>query len=282
MADIKLGDFYLSKEESKDIFEFLAKKRNIKNYKSKSSDRLYKIFKKQSKNKKRIDDIRDELKDPTYNISNSELKEIKKTLYNIEKRKKISSRKTTKYLDELDKKILKLENCHYNDYEYKGIKDIKYLFKLSIDKDHYKPILVKSGYNGNYVRYESKGDRILTLIEYIFLIALKYLRKLINYYKNKGEWKLQLITEFNFTSLKPGSDETHIMHTRRDNIEIIIGDDNDDIIEELFRSFLQKYEENLQNKMRVSDFEFDGVIFLYYDFNKISLNRGGSYIDSPK
>ena len=28
--------------------------------------------------------------------------------------------------------------------------------------------------------------------------------------------------------------------------------------------------------------EFDGVDFLCYDFNKISLNRGGSYIDSPK
>ena len=59
-----LGDLYLSKEESKDIIELLAKKRNIKNYKSKSSDRLYNIFKKQSKNKKRIDDIRDELKNP--------------------------------------------------------------------------------------------------------------------------------------------------------------------------------------------------------------------------
>ena len=67
----------MSKEESKDIIEFLAKKRNIKNYKSKSSDKLYKIFKKQFKNKKRIDDIRDELKDPTYNIFKSELKEIK-------------------------------------------------------------------------------------------------------------------------------------------------------------------------------------------------------------
>ena len=72
------------------------------------------------------------------------------------------------------------------------------------------------------------------------------------------------------------------MHTRSDNIKIMIGDDNDDIIEELFRSFLHKYEENLQNKMRGSDFEFDGVNFLYYDFNKISLNRGRSYIDSPK
>ena len=46
MADIKLGDLYLPKEEPKDIIEFLAKKRNIKNYKSKSSDRLHKIFKK--------------------------------------------------------------------------------------------------------------------------------------------------------------------------------------------------------------------------------------------
>ena len=34
--------------------------------------------------------------------------------------------------------------------------------------------------------------------------------------------------------------------------------------------------------MRGSDFDFDGVNFLYYDFNEISLNRGGSYIDSPK
>ena len=95
MENIKLGDLYLSKEESKDIIEFLAKKRNIQNYKSKSSDRLYKTFKKQSKNKKRIDDIRDELKDPTYNISRSESKEIKKNLYNIEKRNKIGSKKTT-------------------------------------------------------------------------------------------------------------------------------------------------------------------------------------------
>ena len=72
------------------------------------------------------------------------------------------------------------------------------------------------------------------------------------------------------------------MHTRSDKIEIMIGDDSDDIIEEHFKSFLQKYEENLQNKMRGSDFEFDGVNFLYYDFNEISLNRSGSYIDSPK
>ena len=72
------------------------------------------------------------------------------------------------------------------------------------------------------------------------------------------------------------------MYTRSDNVEIMFGDDNDDIIEQLFESLLRKNEENLQNKMRGSDFEFDGVNFLYYGFNKTSINRGGSYTDSPK
>ena len=34
--------------------------------------------------------------------------------------------------------------------------------------------------------------------------------------------------------------------------------------------------------MKESDFEFDGVNFFCYDFNKTSINRGGSYIDSPQ
>ena len=67
---------------------------------------------------------------------------------------------------------------------------------------------------------------------------------------------MQLTIEVNFISLKPGSDETRIMYTRNDNIEIMFGDDNDDII-----SLLQKYEENLLNKMKGSEFEFDGVNF---------------------
>ena len=72
------------------------------------------------------------------------------------------------------------------------------------------------------------------------------------------------------------------MHTKSDNEEFMNGSDTDEIIKGLFESFLQKYEENLQEKMKGLDFEFDGVNFLYYDFNKININRGGSYIDSPK
>ena len=114
------------------------------------------------------------------------------------------------------------------------------LFELSINKDYYKPTLAKSGYNNNYTQYESKGDKILTLEEYLALIE-QYLRELINYYKNKGESKVQLIADINFISLKPGSDETRVMYTKSDNIEIRIGDDINNVIKELFKSFLKRY-----------------------------------------
>ena len=93
---------------------------------------------------------------------------------------------------------------------------------------------------------------------------------------------MQLTAEINFISLKPGSDETRVMYARSYNEEIMNGSDTDEVIKLLFESFLQKYKENLQEKMKGSDFEFDGVNFFYYDFNKTSINRGGSYIDSPQ
>ena len=80
MENIKIGDLYLSKKESRDILELL-----VNDCKSKSNDRLHEIFKKQSKNKERIDNIGEDL---SYKLSKSELKAIKTNLYNIKKRKK--------------------------------------------------------------------------------------------------------------------------------------------------------------------------------------------------
>ena len=190
--------------------------------------------------------------------------------------------KTRKYLDELDEKIRKLDKYyHDDDFEFRGIKNIQDLFKSSIDEDYYKPTLVKSGYNSNYTQYESRGDKILTVKEYLGLIE-PYLADMINDYKIKGEWKIQLTAEINFTSLKPDSNEKRIMHTKSDNAEVMIGNDTNEVIKELFKSFLQRYQEGLLEKMRGSDFAFEGVNLMYYDFNKISLNRGGSYIEPAK
>ena len=151
------------------------------------------------------------------------------------------------------------------------------MFKISI----YKPTIVKSGYNNNYIEYRSEGDKLLTIEEYLNLIE-PYLRELIKDHKNKGEWKIQLTAQISFISLRPGSDETHVMHTRSANEEFMNGSDTDEIIKELFKSLLQRYQENLQEKMKGLDFAFDGVNYLYYDLNKISISKVGSYIDSPK
>ena len=90
------------------------------------------------------------------------------------------------------------------------------------------------------------------------------------------------MAQINFISLRSGSDKTRVMHTRSINEEFRNGSDTDENIKELFKSLLQRYQENLQEKMEGSDFAFDEVNYLYYDLNKISISKGGSYIDSPK
>ena len=112
---------------------------------------------------------------------------------------------------------------HDSEFEFRG-KNIQDLFKSSIDEDYYKPTLVKSGYNSNYAQYESKGDKTLTVKESLSLME-PYLADRINDYKSKGEWKIQLTAEINFTPLKPDSNETRIMHTKSDNTEIMTGSD---------------------------------------------------------
>ena len=77
-------------------------------------------------------------------------------------------------------------------------------------------------------------------------------------------------------------DETRAMHAKNDNVEIMVGNETDEIIIELFKSLSQRYQEGLEESIRGSEFIFDSGDALYYDLNKISLSRGGSYIDSPK
>ena len=99
--------------------------------------------------------------------------------------------------------------------------------------------------------------------------------------ETSDEWKIQLTMAINFISSKD-SDETRTKHTKSNNVEIMIGSNTDEMIKDLFKSFLQKYQEGLEESMRRSEFVYDSVDVLYYNLNKVSLSRGGSYIDSPK
>ena len=73
------------------------------------------------------------------------------------------------------------------------------------------------------------------------------------------------------------------MHPKNNNIEIVVGSEPDVIIQELFKSLLQRYEEGLEESMKGSEFIFDSVNLLHYHLQKTSLKRiGSSYIDSPE
>ena len=57
-----------------------------------------------------------------------------------------------------------------------------------------------------------------------------------------SEWKIQLTMAINFISSKD-FDDTRTMHTKINNVEIMIGSETDEIIKDLFESFLKKYQE---------------------------------------
>ena len=86
-----------------------------------------------------------------------------------------------------------------------------------------------------------------------------YLRDMINNHKTPlgkitdddlyGEWKIQLTMQINFvSSLDPG--EIRTMDSKSKNIEILMGSKADDIINDLFESFLERYQDKLEEKMK--------------------------------
>ena len=77
-------------------------------------------------------------------------------------------------------------------------------------------------------------------------------------------------------------DETRNMHTKNDNIEILMGSETDEIVKQLFELLLQRYQEGLEKSMKIGEFVFDSVDVFCYNLDKISLNRGESDIDSPE
>ena len=129
--------------------------------------------------------------------------------------------------------------------------------------------------------YESSGDKDFKLAIYEhFDIIRPYLRDMIDNHKARGEWKMQLTMRIIFVSFMDAN-ETGVMHTKSDNIEIRSGNKTSDAINELFNSFSKRYQEGLETKMKGSSFVFERINLLEYHLHKISLNRGSSYISSP-
>ena len=92
----------------------------------------------------------------------------------------------------MNKKIINLDKHE----DFIGLENVKDLYSI-LD---YKPILIRTSFDYNYLEYGSEGNNSLSFMEYLNLIK-PYLEDLINEKKNKGEWKLQLTANTSFVSL---------------------------------------------------------------------------------
>ena len=75
--------------------------------------------------------------------------------------------------------------------------------------------------------------------------------------------------------------ETRTIYVRSVNVNIKQGSNTDNIIKEIFKSFLHNYQEKLKT-IKGSDFVFESVDLMDYKLHRVHLKRGGSYIKSPK
>ena len=109
------------------------------------------------------------------------------------------------------------------------IQDIKNLFKL---KKELNCTAVKDDINfqsSNYIEFESTGERNKTVSVEEYRNDIRKCLKNINNFKKSDTWKIQLKKANGFISSKD-NDEEHVVHSKSDNIEVIINDEADEVI----------------------------------------------------
>ena len=118
----------------------------------------------------------------------------------------------------------------------KNSRNIRNLFEHE-EEDYYKPVKNGNLWCNNFIEYESNGDRNKTLSvkEYLNIIR-PYLKHIINNLKKSDTRKIQLTIAINFISSKDNDGE-RVMHSKNDNIEIMINDKADEVTEKFFNQF---------------------------------------------
>ena len=226
-----------------------------------------------------IKEVRELFNELRSNLSREEINRIRKELYKkeavynflkekdgLKNKEKIVLKNIGVYLKKLNNDLKKLQK--YQDNIRYGL---DYLFN---EEDYYKPTEVKRAFSGNYVLYESRGDKDAKLALYKYFDKIKpYLKDMIDDYKSIGKWKIQITMRIIFISFIDRN-KTQITHTKSDNVEIMNGMGTSDAIHKLIDSFMKRYQEGLETKMKGSSYIFERIDLLEYQLHKISLNRG--------
>ena len=122
------------------------------------------------------------------------------------------------------------------------IRDIRNLFQHE-EEDHYKPVRIGNFWSNKYIKYESNSDRKKTLSTegYLNKIRPNLIKDTINDLKKSDTWKIRLTIAINFTPSKDNNEE-RVMHSKSDEIEIMINNKADKVIQGLFQSLLSTYQ----------------------------------------
>ena len=85
-------------------------------------------------------------------------------------------------------------------------------------------------WSNNYIEYKSNGNRNKTRSVEEHLNKIRpYLKHIINNLKKSDMWKIQLTIANNIVS-STNNDEERVIHSKKDNIEIINSDEADEVI----------------------------------------------------
>ena len=112
-------------------------------------------------------------------------------------------------------------------------------------------------------------------------MIIPQLTELINKKNNNNELKIHLSIGINFMHTTD-SNKNRTFHDKSDNIEIRLGNNTSNVINELIESFLSNYQKEEQILRNGSDYTFESIDILGIHFHDIKLKRGKSYIKSPK
>ena len=162
--------------------------------------------------------------------------------------------------------------------KYRILRAIRNFFEHEKEENYYKPVRASNFWSNNYIEYGSDDDRnkILSVEEYLNKIKPYLIKDIINNLKKLCTWKIQLTIANNFIS-SIDNDEEHVMHSKSDNVEIMINDEADEVVNELSESIKNRYQNNLES-IKGSKFIFDFVHLLYYQCHKTNLHCDRLYI----
>ena len=77
-------------------------------------------------------------------------------------------------------------------------------------------------------------------------------------------------------------EETRVIYTRSEPVEIYMGSDTENVIDTLFNTLLQIFQQAQETSdERGIEFIPDSAELLYYHFQRIDIRRAESYIISP-